>query len=338
MDVFGLKNYIIDNPEYIELILEEVGFYKIQDRDKEYRCALDYNTNPTAVKVNKNTLSASCFSANINGDIISLAQYKLNTSFPKAIRKVAEIIDFKSEEQGQDYKPPFGGFYKNIQKLRSEEYIDIEIHSDDILNRFEPVPNMLFYEDGILPSVQYSYGVGYDNITGRISVPWHSFSGDLCGVMGRLNKKEIGSDETKWYPIIPFPKSKTLYGFVNNYHTIQEKGIAMIGESEKHSMSLASKGLNVGLSLGGSSLSEIQANHVKSLFPKIIIVMMDEGLEEDHSREIAKKLSGNKYYKNKVGYIYDRNNLYLPKGSKMAPADLDKSSINKLINQCTVWL
>ena len=48
----------------------------------------------------------------------------------------------------------------------------------------------------------------------------------------------------------------------------------MIGESEKHSMALASKGLNVGVSLGGSFLSEIQANHIKSMFPKKSLVMI----------------------------------------------------------------
>ncbi|WP_237714133.1 hypothetical protein [Bacillus atrophaeus] len=73
---------------------------------------------------------------------------------------------------------------------------------------------MLFYEDGILPKTQSMFQIGYDSITGRITVPWKTFSGELCGVMGRLNKKNLSEEETKWLPIIPFPKSKTLYGFV----------------------------------------------------------------------------------------------------------------------------
>lgn len=340
MDVFALKNYIIEKPEYIELILEKTGFYYIDDTIKrgEYRCAREEGRNPTSVRVNKQTLSATCFSTNLKGDLITLVQSKINTNFPQTIKKIAEIINFKSEAKMESYSLPFGGFYKKIAKLRHQEEIDLETYSDSILDRFEKIPNMLFYEDGILPEVQMAYGIGYDSVSRRITLPWRSFDGNCVGIMGRLNKKEVSDDEMKWYPIIPFPKSKTLYGFVENYSQIQEKNIVMIGESEKHSLQLSSKGLNVGVSLGGSFMSEVQANHIKSLFPKKIIVMLDEGLDQDHSVEIAKQLKVNKYYKNEVGYVFDKNNLYLPKGSKMAPSDLDKESISKLIKHCTVWV
>ncbi|AWQ13406.1 hypothetical protein C1N92_00075 [Bacillus velezensis] len=71
-------------------------------------------------------------------------------------------------------------------------------------------------------------------------------------------------------------------------------------------MALASKGLNVGVSLGGSFLSEIQANHIKSMFPKKSLVMMDEGLGEEHSVEIANSLKFENFFENEVGYIFDR--------------------------------
>ncbi|MGK4040812.1 hypothetical protein AB0Y20_00825 [Heyndrickxia oleronia] len=338
MDVHALKSYIINNPEYIEKVLEEVGFHHITKRNREYRAAIDKNTNPTSVKVNIDTLSATSFSTNVNGDLITLVQSKTYTSFPKTISKIAEIVGFKGEEKAEEYKLPFGGFYKNIAKLRDEESIDLEIYSDDVLDRFSKTPNLLFYEDGILPGVQKEFDIGYDSVTRRISVPWKSFSGEICGVMGRLNKKEITEEEVKWFPIISFPKSKTLYGFSENYSYIQEKGIVMIGESEKHSLQLRSKGLNIGVSLGGNFLSEIQANNIKSLFPKMIIVMLDEGMPQEHSLEIAKQLKSDKYYKNKVGYVFDKNNLYLPKGSKLAPSDLRKQELNKLIQNCTVWI
>jgi DNA primase len=156
--------------------------------------------------------------------------------------------------------------------------------------------------------------------------------------MGRLNKKELSDEDVKWFPIIPFPKSKTLYGFVENYSSIQEKRFVMLGESEKFSLQLNSKGLNVGIGLVGSFISEIQANHIKSLFPNTIIVGMDEGLSEEHSYEIAKQLKSDKYYKNKVGYIFDKDNMYMPKESKLAPSDLDKNTLKLLIENCTKWI
>ncbi|WP_259345496.1 hypothetical protein [Priestia aryabhattai] len=305
---------------------------------KEYRCAREEGRNPTSVKVNVNTLGATCFSTNLNGDLITLVQNKINKTFPQTIKLISEIIDYKSIGDTVKYTPPFGGFYKKIAKLRNEEEVDIEIYSDEVLERFEKVPNILFYEDGIIPSVQQEFNIGYDSVSGRISVPWYSTDGMLCGVMGRLNKRKVGEDESKWFPIIPFPKSQTLYGFSHNYSSIQEKGLALIGESEKHTLQLASHGMKVGLSLGGSFMSELQANNIKSLLPKKIILMMDEGLDEDISRDIAEKLKFNKYYKNQVGYILDKNNLYLPKESKMAPADLPKKDLSKLIKNCTIWI
>ena len=338
MDVYGLKNHIINNPELIELVLEKTGFHYIDDsfgRGNEYRCARKEGRNPTSVKVNKSTLSATCFSTNLKGDLISLVQSKLSISFPAAVKKISEIVNYKFNTTESTYTP-FGGYYKKIARLKDQEELDIEVYTDEILKRFIICPNLLFYRDGITPDVQIKYKIGYDSITGRISVPWYSLDGQLCGVMGRINRREVSEDETKWFPIIPFPKSKTLYGYMENYNSIQEKSAVMVGESEKHSLQLASKGLNIGISLGGSFLSEVQANHIKSLFPKRIIVMMDEGLEEEHSREIAKKLKGHRYYKNQVYYIYDKNNLYLPKGSKMAPSDLHKSTLNSLVKQCAI--
>jgi DNA primase len=340
MDVFALKNYIIDNPEYIELILAQTGFHYIEYNKlrNEYRCAREEGRNPTSVKVNEKTLGATCFSTNLKGDLITLVQSKIYTSFPNTIKKIAEIVDFQDTGKQEEYSLPFGGFFKKIAKLRDENAIDLETYSDDLLDRFEIIPNMLFYEDGILPEVQQQFNIGYDSVTGRISVPWYSTDGMICGVMGRLNKREVTEEETKWFPIIPFPKSKTIYGFVNNYNSIQDKEIVMIGESEKHTLQLASKGLNVGVSLGGSFMSEFQANNIKSLFPKRIIVMLDEGLSEDHSYEIAKQLKSDKYYKNQVGYIFDKNNDYLPKDSKLAPSDLDKNSLKLLIDNCIKWI
>lgn len=340
MDVYGLKQYIINNPELIELILEKTGFYHIKNNKlkNEYRAAREEGRNPTSVRVKKDTLAAICFSTNLKGDLITLVQNKLGISFPKTIEEISKIIDFKDDYEYEKHVLPFGGFYKNISKLRRKEYVDLNTYSDDVLDRFEMIPNMLFYEDGISPQVQIKFKIGYDSVTGRISVPWYTFDGKLCGVMGRLNKKEVSDDEIKWYPIIPFPKSKTLYGFVNNYATISEKKICMIGESEKFSLQLASKGLNVGVSLGGSFMSEIQANHIKSLFPKTILIMLDEGLDEEHSITIAKQLKMNKFYNNKVGYVFDKHNLYLPKGSKLSPGDLDKKTLHKLVSNCVVWI
>ncbi|MCM3109903.1 hypothetical protein [Lederbergia lenta] len=340
IDIYSLKNYIIDNPELIGLVLEKSGFHQVDDdfnQGLEYRCAREEGKNPTAVRVFKDTLYATCFSTNLKGDLITLVQDKLKTSFPKAVKFIANIVNFKDLD-AVEYTLPFGGFYKNIMRLSTVEPIDMETYSEKILDEFKNIPNKMFLEDGISADVQSKYKIGYDFLTNRITVPWRDANGEICGLMGRLNKREVDEYESKWYPIIAFPKSKTLFGYSSNYNTIQEHGICIVSESEKGTMALSSKGMDVGLSLGGSNLSEAQSNHIKSLFPKRIIIALDEGLEEEISRDMAIQLKMNSYYNNHVGYIFDKHNDIMPKGSKLAPADLNNNVLKKLINQHVVWI
>lgn len=338
MDIHALKQHIKKDENLIELLLEEVGFTDINGEFKhgdEYRCAWDNDSNPTAVRINKYSLSANCFSRGIKGDIITLIQEKLNLSLSLTLKKVAEITGF-TEKQRREYELPFGGFYKKIHKMKKRKMNnEIETYDESILDEYLILPSERFLNDGICYDIQEKYKIGYDVATGRIIVPWRSLSGELVGIMGRLNKEEIEEYENKYLPIISFPKSKTLFGFSENYKSIQEQGLVVLVEPEKGVMKLESIGVNVGLGLGGSSLSKFQANNIKSLFPKKIIIGLDEGLPEKVSRDMAKQLKIDTFFENEVGYIYDVENKYLPKGSKMSPSDLPLDKFKRLIVECT---
>ena len=72
---------------------------------------------------------------------------------------------------------------------------------------------------------------------------------------------------------------------------------------------------------------------------KKIILAYDEGLEEEQIRSQAEKLVlNNSVFQNRVGYIFDRDNEILPKGSKASPSDLGISSFLSLIKKCVIWL
>ncbi|MCL1696398.1 MULTISPECIES: hypothetical protein [unclassified Lysinibacillus] len=336
MNIHNLKEEIKENDELINLILEDVGFTDISDefnQGNEFRCAWEEGGNPTSVRVSKLTLSANCFSRGIKGDIITLVQEKLNISLSKALNRISKIINY--EDVNVEVSLPFGGFFNEILSVVDDDNGDIQTYDESILNEYLILPSERFLNDGICCDIQERYKVGYDVCTGRIIVPWRNLSGELVGIMGRLNKDKIEEYENKWFPIIPFTKSKTLFGFSENYNAIQHASFAMIGESEKFPMTLSSKGIDLGLGLGGSSLSQFQANNIKSLFPKRILVCMDEGLDEDISREIAKQLKIDTFFENEVGYIYDAENKYLPKGSKMSPSDLPLEDMRKLIVECS---
>lgn len=338
MDVYGLKQYIINNPHLIEEILEQSGFCKIRDLGDEIRCARDEDKNPTSIKVHKETLGSVCYSTNIKGDLITLVQKKKGLGFREALNFIAEISGYKLNTNPIEIVLPFGGFFKNLGVNKGTGSIDIKHYDESILNMYANIPNKMFFEDGIFPEIQERYDVGYDAVTGRITVPWYSLNMKLCGIMGRLNKREVEGYEMKWFPIIPFEKSKTIFGYKQNYEIIQSRDILVVGESEKLPMQLSSMELDIGLALGGCHMSEIQANHIKALFARRNIIAFDEGLDEEISIEAAKKIKFNNIFKNNVGYIYDRNNEYLPKGSKLSPTDVGKETFEKLLKNCTHWI
>lgn len=336
MNIHALKQQIIDNEELIELILNDSGFTDINgefNQGNEYRCSWEEGGNPTSVRVNKSTLSSDCFSKGIKGDIITLVSEKLNLSFTKTIDRLSRLINF--EDINKDITLPFDGFFNEILNLDDDSFDDLETFDESILDDYLILPSERFLKEGISYEVQQKYKVGYDVASGRIIVPWRNLEGKLVGIMGRLNKEEIEEYENKWFPVIRFTKSKTIFGFSENYKAIQEASFAMIGESEKFPMALSSKGIHLGLGLGGNNLSQFQANNIKSLFPKRILVCMDEGLDEDISIEIARKLKIDTFFENEVGYIYDAENKYLPKGSKMSPSDLSLEEMRKLIVECS---
>lgn len=337
MNVHALKECIIENEEFIPLILESVGFTDIDGsfgQGNEYRCAWDVGSNPTAVRVRKDTLSANYFTKGLKGDLISLVQEKKELTFPNALRLIKKIIKFEDYED-VEVKLPFGGFFNEVLNTSDNDFAELKTYSESVLDDYLIMPSKMFLRDGISYDIQEKYKVFYDVMTDRIGVPWRSLSGDLVGLMGRLNKYEIEEYENKWFPILSFPKSKTIFGFSENYNSIQNEELLFLGESEKFPLQLSSKGIDLGLALGGSTMSQFQADNIKSLFAKRIIVMLDEGLDEEVSIEMVNQLKIDDFFKNEVLYIYDRENKYLPKGSKMSPSDLPKDQFRKLITECS---
>ncbi len=195
----------------------------------------------------------------------------------------------------------------------------------------------MFYEDGISFQTQYKYKIGYDYESMRITIPWWDFQGNVVGIMGRYNEREIGDEINKYYPIYSFPKHQALYGYYQNYIDIQEKQIVFIGEAEKFTQQLDSMGIYNGVSLGGNSLSLIQIRNIQALNPKVIILAFDEGLDEELIRQRAGQLKlNNIFMKNEVYYIYDKDNKYLPRDSKMSPTDAGKEAFTGLLRECLV--
>lgn len=358
MDIAKLKDTIIENPHYIEKILEDIGLFKIREYDGEYRCARNQDSSATGVCIRKDNLHFIYRGGGgeITGDIITMVREFKSLKFGDALKFICSSIGLEyesfnsSEEQGESLSP-FGGYFIGIKS--DDTYQSLKTYSEDILNEnnFVKFISKRFEDDGISMKVQNEFGIRYDLLTERIVVPWRNPIGELIGLMGRYNGndfEEVGL--AKWYPIIKFSKSQVLYGYYENYDTIVRDGVIIITESEKGVMQLRSmerelldketgeiiyEGYNYGVAVGSHSISKVQTKLIQSCFPKEVIVAFDSDVDEEYLIEMCKKLQHtNRFHQMNISYIYDREGKYLSKESKLSPTDLGKEIFEKLIKEC----
>lgn len=325
--------------DVVREILEELGFTQLTfDACKRtFRFAREEGRNPTSMVLNLDTLSFHCFSTNSKGNLYTLIMQRKDMNFPNALKWAADYAGLDKEEYDIDIQLPFGGFFQGLVKEISEPEFSMKTYDESELDEYIGFYNTMFLKDGISFESQEKFGIGYDALSNRVTIPIYSLDNKLIGIMGRYNGK--CEKEERWLPIIPCSRSLTIYGFNENYQSIQEKGMAIIGESEKFVMQADSFGCHIALATSGCHISDTQAKHIKSMFLPKIILAYDEGLsEEDIIAEAEKLKMDNQIYKNQVGYIYDREHKYLPEGSKASPSDLGKEVFSTLVKECVVWL
>lgn len=322
------------------MLLESLGFSDITYRSNknELRFSREKGRNPSAMRLKLDTLKADGFSINLHGNIYTLVMNALNVGFRKALEYIVNSLGLSSLQFSQKTKKPFSNFYHGfIREIQNSEY-NIKIYDNEILDSYLNCCNLMFLKDGIDCKTQEFFNDGYDLISNRITIPQYTLDGEICGIMGRLNNINCPKEE-RWLPVIPCSRSLTLYGYHINYETIQQKQTVIIGESEKFVQQMYSMGSKVGLSTCGCNISPTQARHIRALMTERIVIAFDEGLEEEQIRSQAESLiMSNLIFKNRVGYIFDREHQFLPEGSKASPTDYGKDIFRNLLNHCVVWI
>jgi DNA primase len=352
MNVNKLKEILIGDYSKIESILEKLGCGKINfiRSMTEIRCAIDDepDSNGNSIRVKTDTLWVTSFSdrLSLSGDIISLVIEMQQCKFNEAIKFICSAtgIEYDGHDITPEKTPPlFGGYFKGIKQTYDITDIDVKTYKEDILDEFLIMPSRLFLDDGISRETQREFNIGYDYQSQRILLPWRTPVGEIAGATGRWNGEDFEEyEEPKYKPVFPvvgFSKSLLLYGYSENYKSIQQTGMVIIGESEKATMKLHSMGYANGVSIGSHNMSEVQVQLIKSLFPKFIILALDEDIEESFLIEECKRLQfENAFVKSKVGYIFDDTNTYLEKGSKKSPADLPVDKFEALMEEKIKWI
>ena len=339
MDVVQLKEKLYNNAEDIQTLLEKAGFENIYPLSgKSFRFGFDDGSNNTTVNIE--TLKSTSFSRNINGDIFTLLGVKLGKDFFGTFKWCCQQLGYSSSYNKREINLPFSGVWRKFSKAETYDNDDYDTYTDEELLGGKKISgNHLFLKDGISLPVQEEFLCHYDIESNRFGIVWKDQFGRNIGCMGRYNGDYEADKVSKWHPIGKggFNKSNHLFGLNYNRDKIIEKDAIFIGESEKFVLQLASWDMRTGVALGGNQLSQTRINLIHGLRVKRIFICLDEGLEESHSKKLAESLKCNtSFYSNEVYYVFDKDNKYLPKDSKMSPSDLDYEDFKKLIKECSI--
>lgn len=338
MDVAVLQSNLENQPDKIIQVLEALGFenIKFNPQKNTLRFARDENRNPSSCMLDVGTLRYFVFSTNHKGNLFSLIMSVKKCSFPDSLKFAAEKAGIPAELLKIKTHWPFGGFFLKLMADSPEEDLTLQTYPEDALVPFAGKYSYRFIQDGISVETQEKFGIGYDIETNRITIPERSLSGELVGIMGRANY-DCPKNE-RWHPLIACSRSKTLFGYMENYKRIQETGTVVLFESEKAVQQCDSFGSHVALATCGCHISETQARYIKNLHPQRVILAYDEGLEEAHLIEECKKLIvDNSILKIKVGYVWTEAEV-VPEYSKMNIADLGVEAYKEGLTKYVKWI
>lgn len=331
-----LKLYLKENPDKIQRILEYYNYHSITINNNEIRFAKIGGDNPSGCRIKLNdNLSATDFTTSYNGDIIGLIKQHTDLSYKEIINTIKTITNKKVNGHHKKEVGIFDDFFNDIYLPQQDDEDEI-IYDPSILDQYSKYKwNMRFLNDGILPCSQYKFHVGYDGESNRITIPHFDIDGNLIGIMSRIDSDIVTN--YKYIPLLPFPKHKFLYGLYENKEYIKESKVVYIFESEKSVLLGDSLNYRNFLALGGNSISTTQVEQILKLGVNKIILCLDEGLDVSVIKRDIKTIKDCLFMREcKIGVILDKENKYLPKGSKASPIDLKGEIFEKLKKECLI--
>lgn len=332
-----MKEYLKNNPEQIEKILSYYNYHSINITDKEIRCAKVGGDNPSGCRIKLNdNLSATDFTTSYNGDLFGLIATHTGLTYREVLKTIKTMLGGKIEGIYQpEEEVLFDGFFDSLYvPYESEEEVT---YDESVLEEYNNGYKWFkrFTDDGILPSSQVKFKIGFSEESNRITIPWRDYKGNLVGCMGRIDN-DIPTN-FKYIPLIPFPKHKYLYGLYENKEHIKESKEVYVFESEKSVLLGDSLNYRNFLALGGNSISTTQVEQILKLGVNKIIISLDEGLDVSIIKKDIKTIKDSLFMRDcKIGFILDKDNKYLPKGSKASPIDLRGEIFEKLKKECLI--
>lgn len=331
-----MKEYLKNNPEQIEKILSYYGYHSINITDKEIRCAKVGGDNPSGCRIKLNdNLSATDFTTSYNGDLFGLIATHTGLTYREVLKTITTMLGKKIEGNYQtEEEVLFDGFFDGLYIPYEDEEKEVT-YDESVLDKYNNGYKWFkrFADDGILPSSQVKFKIGFSEENNRITIPHYNECGEIIGVMGRIDS-DI-STNYKYLPLIAFPKHKNLYGLYQNKEYIKKSKKAYIFESEKSVLQCDSFGVHNTTALGGNQISTTQVEQLLKLGVSEIVLCMDEGLMIDAIKRDIETIKSCLFMRDvKIKIMLDKENKYMKKGSKVSPSDQGREIFLKLCNEC----
>jgi hypothetical protein len=322
-----LLEYIYQNEKVI-FVLEGIGCHHITSHSpKEYRCGLPNHTNKTSVSVKKSeTLKITIYSEEetIRGNLYTLIMYiKKYKLFIEALKYLHKELNVEytgyNTKQIEKKETPLDIFLKVKPKRKNILDVSEVKFIDDIdMNDYLPYLHINWYKEGILPITRKIFNIRFDEKSNRIVIPHYNprYPDEIMGLMGRtVLPSEYCElfDIPKYYPLKKFPKSLSLFGYVQNYKYIIESGLVYVLESEKSVLKLHSKQIRNAIAIGSHSLSDEQIKLLIGLDVEIVICY-DQDINLKHILNECNRFKNIR----KCSYMFDEWGLL---DNKESPAD-----------------
>jgi hypothetical protein len=283
MNKEALKEYLEDNIEYVEAILEDCGFCNIKyyESSKQWRMGECDYSNPSSIRLSSKDLSYKDYKYNTKGDIFSLVMSKKHYNFYNTLNYIAKLSNYEDVEVENSITLPYKGFFKQYKPEFSNE---IKVYPTSELERYKKTVSTLFLRDNISIETQEKFDIRYCNEQHRVVIPCYSDKG-LIGAIGRFNKKYINDLTPKYLPILTYNKSQYVFGINENYNNIINNTVYIV-ESEKTVLECDSIGINNVVAIGGNSISETHRQLILRCQPAEVIIILDKGLGIDRAKKL----------------------------------------------------
>ena len=336
MDKQQIKKYLLDNPQYIEEILENIGCHNIKTiRDKRVQGGLPDGDNNASVQIKLNDFLGAVvrtrneFETYAIKDIYTVIQFIKDYTLNESINLVCNICKIQyNSSKGNNRSPAYDFLRKYVRSIKKDEIIiEDDILPESFIKRFVRVECMQYSIDGVNTQTQEKFQVCYDVLDNRVIFPIRNDEGQLLSFKGRTccpDYKE--KDIPKFISYYPCNNNHYLFGFYENKEIINNSDEIYVCEAEKGVMELDSIEINNAVAVNKKIITPIQLKKLLKLGKNIILIFdKDVTLEEIFTE--CRKFQG----LCDVYYVFDTLNILK---EKQSPMDCGKEVFEHLINDC----